>query len=194
MAARRRLPQSTVIAFEPLPAPADRFHAVFAGDAHVMLHEAAIGPRARRDDYPHLQARRLLLPLANHRETERALPRHRRSWHRQRKIGPLSDFIREEQIEPPALLKLDVQGFELQALQGCESLLHRFAHVYAECSFVELYVGQALADEVIAWLRERGFTLSSMHNPAVDREGQVIQADFLFARTGDAVRARRQAQ
>ena len=50
----------------------------------------------------------------------------------------------------------DEQGFELTALQGCEELLDRFEWVYAECSFIELYEGQALADEVIAWLRERG--------------------------------------
>ena len=49
-----------------------------------------------------------------------------------------------------------MQGFELTALQGCEELLDRFDWVFVECSFIEPYEGQALADEVIAWLRERG--------------------------------------
>jgi hypothetical protein len=53
--------------------------------------------------------------------------------------------------------------------------------VYAECSFVELYASQALADEVIAWLRERGLSLRGVHNMDYDRGGRAIQADFLFA-------------
>ncbi len=65
-------------------------------------------------------------------------------------MGRLHDFIAAEKIVPSALLKLDVQGFELSALQGCEDLLQHFAWVYVECSFIELYEGQALADEVIA--------------------------------------------
>ncbi|MGH9448085.1 MAG: FkbM family methyltransferase [Terriglobia bacterium] len=48
------------------------------------------------------------------------------------------------------LFKLNVQGHELEALKACEDLLDRFAYVYVECSFMELYKGQALADEVIA--------------------------------------------
>ena len=44
----------------------------------------------------------------------------------------------------------------MTALQGCEELLDRFDWVFVECSFIEPYEGQALADEVIAWLRERG--------------------------------------
>ncbi|MHB8571083.1 MAG: FkbM family methyltransferase [Metallibacterium sp.] len=85
------------------------------------------------------------------------------------------------------MLKLDVQGYELQALRGCETLLEAFAWVYCECSFVELYAGQALADAVIAWLRERGFGLLGAYNMANDRDGRAVQADFLFGR---AVRGR----
>jgi len=47
---------------------------------------------------------------------------------------------------------------------------------------MELYKGQALADEVIAWLRERGFALNGVYNMAYDRNGKAVQADFLFGR------------
>ena len=77
-----------------------------------------------------------------------------------------------------------MQGFELEALQGCEDLLDRFAQVYVECSFLELYTGQALADEVIAWLRERGFRLAGVYNMSYDRNGSAVQGDFLFSRRG----------
>ena len=80
----------------------------------------------------------------------------------------------------PAFLKLDVRGLELEALRGCEDLLARFAPVYAECSFVELYKGQALADEIMAYLGDRGFRLSGIYNLSYDKNGKTVQGDFLF--------------
>ena len=82
----------------------------------------------------------------------------------------------------PALLKLDVQGFELAALKGCASLLDRFAAIYVECSFVPLYAGQPLADEVLEHLRTQGFRLAGIYNVAHDHEGRAVQADFWCAR------------
>ena len=75
-----------------------------------------------------------------------------------------------------------MQGFELAALRGCKDMLDRFAYIYVECSFVELYAGRALADEVIAWLRERGFHLNGIYNMTYDLLGRAVQADFLFGR------------
>ena len=44
------------------------------------------------------------------------------------------------------------------------------------------YQGRALADEVIAWLRERGLRLVGVYNLACDREARAVPADFLFRR------------
>jgi len=76
-----------------------------------------------------------------------------------------------------------VQGFELEALRGCADLLECFAYVYAECSFVELYTGQALAHEVIDWLARHCFILTGLYNISYDKNGKAIQGDFLFTNT-----------
>ncbi len=80
------------------------------------------------------------------------------------------------------MLKLDVQGFEYEALSGCESMLSSFDLIYCECSFVELYSGQKLAADVVDWLSARGFRIKGIFNPAYDGQGQTIQADILFQR------------
>ena len=102
------------------------------------------------------------------------------------RVARLSDALPAGEIAAPALLKLDVQGFELPALEGCEGVLDRFDWVYVECSFMELYAGQSLADEVIAWLRERGLRLAGVYHMAYDGQGRAVQADFLFGRFGVA--------
>jgi len=58
----------------------------------------------------------------------------------------------------------------------------RFAGVYVGCSSVELYAYQPLADEVIDWLRGRGFRMAGVYHTSYDASGQAIQADFLCAR------------
>lgn len=57
------------------------------------------------------------------------------------------------------LLKLDIQGFELAALQNARSVLQRTQVVHCEVSFVEIYRGQALFSEVEQHLRAAGFEL-----------------------------------
>lgn len=79
-------------------------------------------------------------------------------------------------------MKLDVQGFELEALRGCENMLDRFRYVYCECSFVELYEGQALAHEIIDYLSQHKFKLTGVYNMTYDKRGIAVQADFLFSR------------
>lgn len=182
LVARQCQPHARIISFEPLPAAAAKFRAVFAGDDRVTLHEVAIGPApgnatihvSRRDDSSSL------LPITS---TQVALfPGTGEVATATVRVAPLREFIPAADIQAPALIKLDVQGYELEALRGCEDLLDRFAYVYAECSFVELYAGQSLADEVTSWMRERGFKLHGEHNTVHDRGGRAIQADFLFAR------------
>lgn len=183
LAARRSFPKARLISFEPLAAPAARFREVFATDPLVSLHRVAIGPEhgqatihvsSRDDSSSLLPIGGLQAAIFNGTEELRT---------ELIDIAPLDSFVSAGEIHSPALLKLDVQGYELQALKGSESLLDRFAHVYAECSFLELYDGQALAHEVVAWLKVRGFRLSSTHNMSYDATGREVQADFLFTST-----------
>jgi hypothetical protein len=92
----------------------------------------------------------------------------------------LSQALGNTSIPPAALLKIDVQGFELDVLQGCEDILNRFSHLYIECSFIELYEGQALAHQIIAWLEQRSFILVGVHNLYYQKNGMAVQGDFLF--------------
>jgi len=180
LAARKWAPKARIVSFEPLNAAAAAFQDVFKRDAVITFHQAAIGPQTGETTI-HVSAAddsSSLLPISPLQE--RLFPGTGEIRTEMVKVGPLSDFVMPEQIVPPAMLKLDVQGYELEALRGCEELLDQFSYVYVECSFVELYVGQPLVDDIIDWLRERGWCLSGIYNMTYDRKGKSIQADFLF--------------
>ena len=184
LAARNWVPGARVISFEPLSQAAARFRKLFHNDPKVALHEAAIGPE-KGEVVLHVSGAddsSSLLPISSLQEE--TFPGTGEVDTETVTVGRLADFISAEEIIAPAMLKLDVQGYELEALRGCEELLSQFVYLYVECSFKEFYSGQALADEIIAWLRERGFRIAGVYNICCDCEGRTIQADFLFYAPG----------
>jgi FkbM family methyltransferase len=180
LAVRRWAFKARIIAFEPLAEAADTFRKVFQGDSGVILHQAAIGPEAGETTI-HVAAAEdssSLFPITTLQD--RLFPGTREIRTEIVKVCRLPDLIASKEIVSPAMLKLDVQGYELEALRGCEELLERFKYVYAECSFMELYSGQALVHDIVHWLGERGWCLRGVYNMIYDCRGKSVQADFLF--------------
>jgi hypothetical protein len=53
------------------------------------------------------------------------------------------------------------------------------------CSFMELYVGQAFAHQVIEFLNTQGYVLHNVYNLEYNRQEEAIQGDFTFAKASD---------
>jgi FkbM family methyltransferase len=82
------------------------------------------------------------------------------------------------------MLKLDVQGAELRALEGAEGLFDRIRLIELELSVCELYVGAPLLPEVAAWLEERGYRLVGVEPGLVDLEiAELLQVNGIFLRS-----------
>lgn len=181
-------PAARIVSLEPLAVPAARFRRVFAMERRVTLHHAALGPETGQS----------IMHVSGHDDSSSLLPitdtqgRLFRGTNEVRtetvRTAPLSEFLDGGSIEEPALLKLDVQGYELEALRACGELLDKFTYVCAEGSFIELYEGQVLADDLVAWLRERGYELVRSYGGISDEHGQAIQADMLFKRSDNRQR------
>ena len=170
-------PRATIFCFEPLKEPAARLREMLG--AEIRLFETAIGP-CEKEGIIHVSRRSdssSLLPLAKQAEV---FPGTELKEQRVVPIAPLTKYLFPENIRSPALLKIDVQGYELEVLKGCESLLACFHYVYSECSFIELYRRQALAGDVILYLKDRNFELSGVYGQVGDSNRRPVQADFLF--------------
>lgn len=175
-------PGARIVAFEPMPEAAATWRRLFDGNGHAVLHTVAIGARTGSATL-HVSARTdssSLLPIGDGQRS--AFPGTGEAGTMQVEVTPLGAFLSAGDIVRPALLKIDVQGYELEVLRGAESLLDRFDHVYVEASFVPLYDGQPLFDEIEAFLAARGFREQGRYNLSLDGDGRPVQADFLFAR------------
>jgi len=71
----------------------------------------------------------------------------------------LDDWAREHSIGDVALIKLDLQGYELPALRGATELLSRTSAVYSEAQISPEYQGASTFAEIDLFLRDHGFAL-----------------------------------
>jgi FkbM family methyltransferase len=67
-----------------------------------------------------------------------------------------------EELTRMDLLKVDVQGGELDVLKGGERLLRSCVVVQTEVEFVPMYKGQPLFGDIDVYMREQGFLLHSL--------------------------------
>lgn len=170
-----------IVSFEPNPSAAAALVQTAAGDARWHIEPVALGSTAgslRLHVTVDSLSTSLLAPNAEYgygfmdevqEEVEVEVK--------------LLDDINTSVSGSATLLKLDVQGFELEVLRGAERTLQSVAAVECELSLVPLYHGQALIEDVVAHLRHaglhpvclvRGFTDPKTH--------EVVQVDGLFVR------------
>jgi FkbM family methyltransferase len=81
---------------------------------------------------------------------------------------------------PIELLKLDLQGAELEVLRGAGAALEQVRAVLVEVEFAALYAGQPLFGEVDALLRARGFELFNLYDLWTSPAGRLTSGDALY--------------
>lgn len=166
--------------FEPLPAPRQRLKAVVGAVAlgRAQVFDCALGA-VEGEAVIHVASREdssSLLPLAAEQKRLFDMTAAGEMTIAVRRLDEMAELAAIQN----ALLKIDVQGFELEVLKGAAGRLGAFDAIYVEMSYVELYEGQALADEVTAFLSAAGFALRSTFNDHIDPAGRRVQADALF--------------
>jgi FkbM family methyltransferase len=86
-------------------------------------------------------------------------------------------------IEPPGLLKIDAQGYELEILKGARKLLPAFEAILLEVAIIEINHGAPLVHEVLPFMKSLGFVtydIMQFHRRPLD--GALNQVDVIFVR------------
>lgn len=133
-----------MICFESLPEPRAKLARVTRAQAEI--HDCALGA-APGEGRMHLATRTDSSSLL-------ALGARQKAIYGMEESGVLRVSIKRLDaclptlLPRPVLLKIDVQGFELEVLKGATGMLPHIDAVYVEASYVELYEGQALHEEI----------------------------------------------
>lgn len=155
---RKRFPDAFICAFEPLHDCFEELNRRMAGDERFMSFNAALG-----EEKGHTEINRSashpsssLLPMAG---LHKVLYPHSAEHTKETiEMERLDDLMQGVSFESPALVKIDVQGFEASVIKGGRETLKRCDIIVVENSFVTLYEGQALFGEIHDLLKELGFS------------------------------------
>jgi len=117
------------------------------------------------------------------KHTESA-PESKYSHQEEVSVNTLDNIVKENNLKDKNIfLKLDVQGFERQALLGGGDSLKYIDTIQVEISLVPLYEGGIVFEELFDMLRVQGYTLVAIENGFSHKTtGQMLQMDGIFHR------------
>jgi FkbM family methyltransferase len=99
------------------------------------------------------------------------------------------DDLTDADASPPILLKLDLEGHEMAALEGAEGLLRRVEVIVTEVSLFDINDShRPLLADILGFLEARDFELYDVASlSARSRDGRLRQSDVIFVRRDSAL-------
>jgi FkbM family methyltransferase len=97
-------------------------------------------------------------------------------------VRRLDDMMESIPSEGKILLKLDVQGFEKEVLMGATSFIKKVDYILFEASFVSMYDGEPLYEEMHSYVSNLGFEIVAPMAFLQTDSLQIMQMDMLYRR------------
>lgn len=178
MLARAVFPEARVLMIEPQRRHREALERVVAAMPGTTYAPALIGPEERAsvdffvlDDAGGGTGSSVL-------EEQSDVPRHVE----QVPMTTLDRVIESSGFEAPQLIKLDVQGYELEVLSGARLALTKADFVLLEVSAWPYNAGSPLIANVLEWMKARGFRTYDVWGVSRRPDGRLVQMDLLFIR------------
>jgi len=174
--------EAKIYSFEPVPETVNFIKANTKHLKNIEVFEMALGSTEGsidfyKNDYSHASSALPVskLQLESHPQTSQTeiikVP-----------VKRLDDIAETIVLKGKILLKLDVQGFEKEVLLGATSFIQKVDYILFEASFVSMYDGEPLFEEMHNFISELGFEINSPLAFLQNNELQILQMDMLYRR------------
>lgn len=173
-------PDAAIHAFEPLSGHVEKFKPMTNSVRDVHLHQVCLGsaPGEAELRVVSFSDASSMLPLSSVGEQQWQL--HEASREKVR-VERLDDWVAAHRLPKPDLIKIDVQGFEVEVFKGAVECLRHAKAVLTEVSFREFYHGQCLFHDVVRLMAEHDLWLFSI-GQGVNLGRPLLQCDGFFVR------------
>ena len=179
-------PDATVYSFEPLPEAYASLQAMARLRTRLVPVNVALGAEHGLAvlNQNALQTTSSVLPTAPSSRAFLGGPALSTQRQVHISITTLDAFTAEHKVGIIDLLKIDVQGYELEVLKGASLMLSsgRIRVIVLEVNFAPLYERQASFEEISTFLQSNGFHLSCLYDFAFSTRKELMWCEALFCR------------
>ena len=176
---RQIYPNARILAVEPRDEVLPRLKAVQAELGNVEIAQTLLGAaEGEVDFYLHGDSSSINREFAGSTTAVR------------KPVTTIDRLIERTGFPWPDMVKLDLQGAELDALDGATECLKRARAVLLEVSFIDFEKGMPQVADVLAYMKQKGYLpydiLALWHRPI---DGAMAQGDLLFVPESSPLRA-----
>ncbi|GAA1074130.1 FkbM family methyltransferase [Nocardiopsis metallicus] len=174
-----------IVSFEPVAAVADKLRRVTEDDPDWWVRPFALGREDRTDsiNVVHGSMSSMLGPTEFGNTRYKRFRRTRTQEIILRRLDGLLDEALAGIADPRPYLKLDTQGFDLEAYAGAGERIREFVGMQSEVALMQIYEGMPRMDEAIRTYEADGFEITGMY-PVTREEstGRVLEFDCVMVR------------
>jgi FkbM family methyltransferase len=172
-------PQARIVAAEPGPAPRERMRARLGDLPNVEIHDVAVAATSGTATF-HLTAHDHNSSLQAPREASQTTVDA--GWKVVEELEvrtvTLDELVGDRTAD---VLKIDVQGSELDVLRGGDRTLAQARAILLEMNFFSQYEGDATFNTLHAEMDRRGFELVNVSAPLTTGDGTAVFVDGCYA-------------
>lgn len=169
---------AAVYAFEPLAVHTAQFKVNTVKLSHVTLHPLCLGNETK-DAVINVSSFSDSSSILDATPLEFEQYGIKKAAEETVKVKRIEDLIEQGILPVPDIMKLDVQGFELEVLKGAGKCLDEVTYLIVEVSFKEYYYGQPLFLDIANYLAAFKFVVHAFgHSTPTGQE--LGQIDVLF--------------
>jgi FkbM family methyltransferase len=173
---------AAVVACEPLPACRERLTRILAGVPRGRLVQMVVGSVTGTAELHCTRNPKLTSVLVPREDIKSAYDDGDYSVIQMltTSVTRLDDIVTSG--DRVGLLKVDVQGYELEVLQGGMRTLRQTDALLIEVNYVPHYAGSTSFDDLHSFLRNTGFSLHGVSEPYCS-QGRPLWADAMYVRS-----------
>jgi len=178
-------PDARIHAFEPRFEAAKKSIELYGDDPELTVNQVAIGDQISEAEFNVLEGSKVSSSFLKHNQKTWDAIAFETGDVTTRKVNVISidDYCFGQSIDSVYLMKIDVQGFEMNVLRGAEKSLPFIDHVFVESGIQPLYLDAPDFTDIFCFMKAHDFHLMGMR--AWHRGNHVLmETDMLFRRNG----------
>jgi len=167
----------TIYAFEPIPNLAKDLKSKYSNNKNVKIYDSTLGNISKEIEFNILKHEGASSPLTPSNIIRNYLG-EKMDIKQSIKVKQVRlDEILSGDID---LLKLDLQGYEIAALEGSEHLLKKIKIITTEIEFIPIYQIQPLFSDIDIHPRQSNFKLFNFYELFTHKDGQLTAVDAVY--------------